>query len=534
MKIDSQLSELLQSVREKRAELNVLRAEKSLLQQLQNRQALELREAEFAEALLALGAAYFDEIELQSETAKNAGPESDGRARAVHSLTSIDPTLPEAEVAPQANAVLARSGANVGVLAENSAKSSSGIDALTDTLDAMPPLRKFQQPPDRMPDAKPAALTPERLKELQDRMRSSKSDDAKVRVTTADTLSGAPLKVVRDGLEAMGPTPSNLRGKRPLRREVDRLLEISARTIFEWADAGRSGNNALTSWLAARARAAQEAATRAREDDILEDMAPIFHALTAHSGESQPGSIRGLAKHHLPDAGDWAAESRAREARVRQLLGEPMPSAEPEDEFPENFDDDLRRLTEASRNNLAPDAFVNRVARLIDEGLSATDVRLVNLALPYASELDDPRVKSLRRAVEKQLKQTDEDPIEQNSPLPPNWPHFHLTRGKRAIVVGGDPRPERIARLKEVFEFTDVDWLPDPTNGTRHLDSLVQRMKNGSIDLVIVLRAFSSHRVSDRVFNCEGANCLRVLADTYGVNQVRLAIERFYGERQAG
>jgi hypothetical protein len=96
------------------------------------------------------------------------------------------------------------------------------------------------------------------------------------------------------------------------------------------------------------------------------------------------------------------------------------------------------------------------------------------------------------------------------------------------VIVGGDPRPDRVGRLREVFGFDSLDWLEDATSA-RRLDALLQRMRNGSVDVVIVLRAFSSHRLSDAVFAANDTPCLRVLADTYGVHQVRLAIERYAG-----
>jgi hypothetical protein len=52
-------------------------------------------------------------------------------------------------------------------------------------------------------------------------------------------------------------------------------------------------------------------------------------------------------------------------------------------------------------------------------------------------------------------------------------------------------------------------------------------MRHGTVDMVIVLRAFSTHKMSDKVFGLEVSPCARVLADSYGVQQVRLGIERF-------
>jgi len=80
-----------------------------------------------------------------------------------------------------------------------------------------------------------------------------------------------------------------------------------------------------------------------------------------------------------------------------------------------------------------------------------------------------------------------------------------------------------------VFEFESLEWIANPTRGVRRVHALTQRMKAGSLDLVIVLRAFISHKVSDKVFAVDAPSCKTVLVDNYGVTQVRLGLERFLG-----
>lgn len=96
-------------------------------------------------------------------------------------------------------------------------------------------------------------------------------------------------------------------------------------------------------------------------------------------------------------------------------------------------------------------------------------------------------------------------------------------------AVGGDPRSDRATKIKEAFGFTEVDWLEGTT--TRKVDGLIAKMKNGIVDLVIVLRAFNSHRICDAVFAARNDNCHVIIAGTYGVTQIRLGLERFLGRK---
>ena len=108
-----------------------------------------------------------------------------------------------------------------------------------------------------------------------------------------------------------------------------------------------------------------------------------------------------------------------------------------------------------------------------------------------------------------------------------DWAWRHHTDGRSAVIVGGDPRPERVARLQEEFGFASLEWIDNASGAGKRLDSLLERMRHGTVDMVIMMRAFSSHTLTDATFGLKDRACDLVLADTYGVTQVRLAIERF-------
>ena len=93
-------------------------------------------------------------------------------------------------------------------------------------------------------------------------------------------------------------------------------------------------------------------------------------------------------------------------------------------------------------------------------------------------------------------------------------------------MIGGDPRPERRDRLREVFEFEELEWLETSPRLDEHLAS---RIRGGSVDFVILLHRFIRHRVSEKLVPiCKILNVPWVGVDRgYGVESIRLSIERF-------
>ncbi len=165
---------------------------------------------------------------------------------------------------------------------------------------------------------------------------------------------------------------------------------------------------------------------------------------------------------------------------------------------------------------------------MLRDGISPTDKRVVNLARPFADALDGSALAPLRKAIREAIEaesEAEDSPDLRRQALPPDWPLFAETRGRRVVIVGGDPRPERATRLRAAFEFGEIEWMEG--NTTRKIDGLKERMRNGNLDLVIVLRAFNSHKVSDAIFGVKSSTCMTVLADGYGITQVRLGLERF-------
>ncbi len=389
------------------------------------------------------------------------------------------------------------------------------------------PPRAPTVPPDPVPAAPsppPVAVTDTVLRTLQRGMSGalSQPEDTVAAAKKARSLTDA---VLRGALATLGPSPADLVTDEAIHHEATRLRAIDEVLLTGWGQAQREANHALTTWVAARLRAVQ-IADESRPGRPVMDFGRLFRALGQHSKRTQPGSVRGLALSHQPRGASWLHDAQTQETVVRHLAGDLAPPEVPT----LNPDDALRRLNEAVKADaLTPTDFCAQVKALLRGGVSATDRRLVRMAMPFAGDLDGKRLAPLRRAIRELLKADDTDEDSRPPAVPTDWPHFGLTRGKTVMIVGGEPRPERIVRLKAAFDFGSLDWLDNPTQGVRAVDGVVQKMRSGTLDLVIVLRAFSSHKVSDKIFANRGPGCDVILADTYGINQVRFGIERFLG-----
>ncbi len=74
------------------------------------------------------------------------------------------------------------------------------------------------------------------------------------------------------------------------------------------------------------------------------------------------------------------------------------------------------------------------------------------------------------------------------------------TRGRRVVMVGGAVREERRGRLASLFEASQWEWIPyERGDGQRGVQHLVERIRNGSMDLLVCLLGFIGHSVSEQV-----------------------------------
>lgn len=401
--------------------------------------------------------------------------------------------------------------------------SSAPVAAPANPLEPIPakppePIPAQQAPP-------PAPLTPDDLGRLQaalnDRSLSAEPCAEGAQVDALIQARKRAAEIAREAHNRLQPTPERLRKKDDIQREVDVLVEAGG-LLGAWSQLDAKANLALTSWMCHRARAAQKEVRRRDLHACAERLDRLFQVLSGHSKRSRPGLIHGLAREHEPEPGEsWLSHARASEQRVVALF------AQRDDSAPgPNIDDALRRLTDDVKRGMDDAAFARRAEAIVAMGASQHHTRLVRLATIHADALPDT-LADLRRAALAEREADLEDDTEPPSRLLSGWPWLPATLGKTAIVVGGDPRPERVKRIKEAFGFREVEWVDQGSASGARLDSLLQKMRNGTVDVVIMMRAFSSHTLTDRTFALKDAPCITVLSDSYGIQQIKLAIERY-------
>lgn len=394
-------------------------------------------------------------------------------------------------------------------------------DDMSTNVDLNDATGDIQREREARPTPPAVEVTPARLNALRQALGQRRFVEEEQAEATRQAMQQRSVREVRSALELLHATPHKLTNRGAISREVTRLVDSGSRWQA-WADAGRTANYALTAWVTARARAAQKAAQLRGMQVELDALLRLFPALSNHSKRTQPGVIHGLALKHTPRGGSWLADARAAEAEVKALVAEG-----PDDEGDGlNEDDQLRRLTDAVRDGLDAAGFARWAQRLLDAGMSPRTTRLARLATAFADELPD-ELAELRRAAQAELEAETHEDEPRERIVPDDWGWRHHTDGRSAVIVGGAPRPERVARLHEEFGFASLEWIDNASGAGKRLDSLLERMRHGSVDMVIMMRAFSSHTLTDATFGLKDRACDLVLADTYGVTQVRLAIERF-------
>ena len=116
-------------------------------------------------------------------------------------------------------------------------------------------------------------------------------------------------------------------------------------------------------------------------------------------------------------------------------------------------------------------------------------------------------------------------------PGPEAWAHYERTRGKQAAMVGGEPREKRRAAIEQTLGFAELEWV----NGyeVRAVQSLAERIQSGAVQFVILLGRFINHKVTDILMPaCNESKVDWVMVrQGYGINQIKLAIERYLGDR---
>lgn len=280
----------------------------------------------------------------------------------------------------------------------------------------------------------------------------------------------------------------------------------------------------LLEFVAARLRALKAAGKTDRRLD------QGFSNITAWSRTAKPGFAYGLMRDHQPRLGSWDADA---DAALDNLYNE-LPVVEPTPQTGKRLAAlealVVERRTGPPEVREAVAAQIRaEVAALLAEGVSARHTRLVRIVAPVADDLTSPDMRVLRRAARDAAAAEEAEQDDGNdSALPTDWAWWPATRGRRGVIVGGDPREPNRVRLEQTFGFRELAW--EPAEGSRtSLQKVRDRVRAGGLDVVFILTRFVGHDADQVILPaCKDAGVPFVPVQTgYGIAGVRRAIERF-------
>lgn len=413
------------------------------------------------------------------------------------------------------------------------------------TATTTPPRERPSADPGPVGEAARPKIDAAMLTQLQERLLANQGggdESASVTFVPAAPMSKEQQRRLEEIVNALGPIPSNLRGARPARREVERVGDVITRTLADWSALDDPTHREVLALVVARLRAVQLAIDKhlsgAQRSELEETVNPLIRRLTLHSATARPGSTHGLAAKHKPVTGDWANDAaRAQKALVARLSATSLtPETPSSPTAPKSTsgaaDDAIRRVRGELKSGLEREEFINTLWLLVHEHcLSQRDPRVVGLARAALGTDPDGLLASAGLAdLARELQKDDSAHDASGAAATPAWPHRERTKGLRAVIVGGDRRPERETAIQKALGLQSLRWIPTDT-GFRHVDALTESLPSGNVDLVIVLQRFVSHSITDRLFALRSEQCRVVLATSYGVRAVQEGIERYLGLR---
>lgn len=341
---------------------------------------------------------------------------------------------------------------------------------------------------------------------------------------------GFSIETLHEIILRLGPPRDNLSHDELLAEAA--VLDTELTRISRWGQFPRAIQRSLLGLVACRMRRLQDDTPSAVRVVLELQLRRGFARLTQFSSEYQPGWVTGLSRQHKPESDSWLSDSQYWWNTLQRELGSLAIEQQKASLNPEVSLNDLRGVLE----DAAPDATRVQKAtnRALRSGVAPEDPRLVRLLEPHLKLIGgDKNLKRVRRAIRAST------PIEGDlgsmdellEPTPESWPYYEKTHGKRAVMVGGEAREQRRAAIEEALGFAELEWV----NGyeIRTVQSLAERITHGAVEFVILLGRFINHKVTDILLPaCNNSEADWVMVrQGYGINQIKLAIERYLGER---
>lgn len=257
---------------------------------------------------------------------------------------------------------------------------------------------------------------------------------------------------------------------------------------------------------------------RAVDDEPQRRLRRLFGELVGLSRQYEPGYIEAFRQDFTADWERWIADARSaatRAAHARERSeGAEMRRARLETRERRQSEEREKLFALLSSDAATPDAIRQLVAGFGREAVNNEDV--LEALLPRAALFEEgSEFRSLRRNLARLMRS--ERPVDGEPAV------LAMTRGRRAVIAGGEPREHARAALGRAFEFSTLEWLE---SGDAPAARAEERIRGGSVDLVILLRSFVGHSVADRLFGAgkESGVPVVLVESGYGVTRVAAAL----------
>lgn len=196
---------------------------------------------------------------------------------------------------------------------------------------------------------------------------------------------------------------------------------------------------------------------------------------------------------------DWesylidALKARKRSVQDRLAKEQERVLREEQHRLVEPLIDELQQLSEEGTPTF--EDVIETVEELVEFG-AATDERLISIVQPFAEQLVGGHLRPLRRALQRRLgakAEAKEIPLaeaEAETEGSPETPKYTKgLKGKKVLVIGGQPRAQRRDAWQKTFEPAALDWV-----GAEQAEGNVTSwLANGRYDVVFALIRFISH-----------------------------------------
>ena len=293
----------------------------------------------------------------------------------------------------------------------------------------------------------------------------------------------------------------------------------------------------LKVWIG-RHRQFQEAEDQEGGDETTLALAQrVFHQLKSLSKTHEPGYIEAF---RLDFQTDWSTYISDAQAQLNQATEAVRTTKDREHLRGEQQAREVERTLQAREQGRAamgelkalmsrvelPEEGLEEFLEILKQtvnGLGASDPELLELVMPFREHVSGGNgLRALRRSLDR-VKQEESSRDDEPDIFRAQFEDvLAVTSGMRAVMIGGSVREDNRKTLQRLFEFDRLDWEAYEDAKPAALDSLEQRVRNHGVDLVVILRSFVGHHVTERLRPlCEQQEIPCLMVDRgYGIAQI--------------